>query len=91
MRRQHRQFGMRQDMTGGAAEDQFAQQPMAIGAHHDEIGAALGRPGEKRRAYVLRRRCRDTLYCKKLPFRGGFGHLIGSASFPVAAGPPLGP
>ena len=39
MRGEHRQFGVRQDMAGGAAEDQLPQPALCIGALDDEVAA----------------------------------------------------
>src|SRR5208283_5990890 len=43
MRHEDGQLARSQHAARRSAEDQLAQPPMAIGAHHDEVGAALGR------------------------------------------------
>src|SRR5208283_1560601 len=43
MRHEDGQLARSQHAARRSAKDQLAQPPMAIGAHHDEVGAALGR------------------------------------------------
>ena len=46
MREEHRQFGRRQDVAGGAAEDHLPQTALRIGAFDQQIGADRGGLGE---------------------------------------------
>lgn len=39
MSHQHGQVGVREHVVRDAAQDHFAQRPMRIGAHHEEVGA----------------------------------------------------
>ena len=52
MRHQHRNRHGAEHIAGDAAPDEFAQARMAVAAHHDEIGAVVGRVREDRALHV---------------------------------------
>src|SRR5258708_17413143 len=64
MRHQHRQRGVGQDVTGGAAEYHLAQAALRVGAFYDEIAASQLRMIEDRLTGRASGRCDGDASCR---------------------------